>query len=75
MNNHYTALVEKIEKQNAYQLRDKLEAYYQLRDAASAIAEDQKRHEKLLKVVIALQIATAGYTHSDSLASILKVLL
>lgn len=74
MSDHYTSLVEKIEKQNAYQLRDKLEAHYQLRDAASAIATRQKSHEKLLKLIIALQIASAGYQHGGSLASFIRII-
>lgn len=74
MSDHYTSLVEKIEKQNAYQLRDKLEAHYQLRDAAAGIAARQKKHEKLLKLIIALQIASTGYLHGGSLAQFLKIL-
>jgi len=75
MSDHYTSLVEKIEKQNAHQLRNKLEAHYQLRDAANAIASRQKAHEKLLKLIIAIQIASAGYTHGGQVASFIKILL
>jgi hypothetical protein len=74
MSDHYTSLVEKIEKQNAYQLRDKLEAHYQLRDAAAQLSSDQHKHEKLLKLIIALQIADVGYSHGGSLASFIKIL-
>lgn len=74
MSDHYTSLVEKIEKQNAYQLKTKLEAHYQLRDATASISSDQLKHEKLLKLIIALQITDIGYSHGGSLASFIKIL-
>lgn len=75
MPNQYANLLEKIERQNSYSLKDKLEARYELSNAAAAITSGIKANHKYLKVIIALQLADLGYQNSASLAHLLRILM
>lgn len=75
MSNHYVALLEKIERQNAYSMKDKLEAKYQLTDAVKSLQSGIGSNQKYLKIIVALQLATLGASNSASLAALLKLIL
>ena len=75
MPNQYANLLEKIERQNSYSLKDKLEARYELSNAAATITSGIKTNHKYLKVIIALQLADLGYQNSASLANLLRILM
>ena len=75
MSNQYANLLEKIERQNSYSLKDKLEARYELSNAAAVITSGIKANHKYLKVIIALQLADLGYQNGASLAHLLRILM
>ncbi len=75
MPNQYANLLEKIERQNSYSLKDKLEARYELNSAAAAITSGIKTSHKYLKIIIALQLANLGYQNSASLINLIKIIL
>lgn len=75
MSNYYSNLVEKIEKQNSYSQKDKMEIQYQIRDVSLVTQRQLKENGKALKVIIVFQMANIGANHTDMLAQLLKILL
>lgn len=75
MSDYYTNLVEKIEKQNSYQLKDKMEVQYQLRDISQKTQGMLANNGRYLKILITLQVAQLSANHTDFLTAILKFIL
>jgi len=75
MSDYYTNLVEKIEKQNSYQLKDKMEVQYQLRDISQKTQGMLANNGRYLKILITLQVAQLSATHTEFLSAILKFIL
>lgn len=75
MSDYYTNLVEKIEKQNSYQLKDKMEVQYQLRDISQKTQGMLANNGRYLKILITLQVAQLSATNTEFLSAILKFIL
>ena len=75
MNDYYSNLLEKIEKQNSYSQKDKMELQYQIRDVSLTTQRQLKENGKALKVIILLQLAILGSSHIDALSYLLKIIL
>lgn len=72
MSDYYTKLVEKIEKQNSHQLKDKMEVQYQLRDISQKTQGMLENNGRYLKILIILQVAQLSANHSELFSAILK---
>lgn len=75
MSNYYTNLVEKLEKQNSYNLKDKMEVQYQLRDISQKTHAMLGNNNKALKIIIMLQIVNTSANHLDTLLPFIKLIL
>ncbi len=75
MSNYYSNLVEKIERQNSYAIKDKMEVQYQLRDISKKTQGMLANNGKYLKVLISLQVTQLAANHADLIPTILKFIL
>lgn len=75
MSQRYTDLIEKLERQNGYSMKDKLEVQYLLRDISQKTHGMLSRNNKVLKLVVALQLAQLSADNIHLIIPLLKVLL
>jgi hypothetical protein len=67
--------VEKIERQNSYAIKDKMEVQYQLRDISKKTQGMLANNGKYLKVLISLQVTQLAANNADLIPTILKFIL
>ena len=75
MSQQYTDLIEKLEKQNSYSLKDKMEVQYQLRDISERTHAMLGKNHKVLKLIVMLQVIATSADNLDLVLPFLKVLL
>lgn len=75
MSSQYSNLIEKLERQNSYSLKDKMEVQLQLRDIGEKTHRMLSSNNKALKVIIMLQIINTSANHSDVLMPLISLIL
>lgn len=75
MSNYYTSLVEKIEKQNSYSLKDKMEVQYQLREISQKIQTQHTKASYFFRIIMILQIMSIGVSNMETLLPLLRLFL
>ncbi len=75
MSNYYTSLIEKIEKQNSYSLKDKMEVQYQLREISQKLQTLLTRTSYFFRIIMVLQIMSIGVSNFETLLPLLRLFL
>ena len=75
MSQRYIDLIEKIEKQNSYSLKDKMEVLYQLRDISEKTHSMLGKNNKVLKIIVMLQLISTCGDNLDVILPFIKILL
>jgi len=75
MSQQYIDLIQKIEKQNSYSFKDKMEVQYQLRDISEKTHAMLGKNNKVLKMIVMLQVISAFGDNLDVILPFIKILL
>lgn len=75
MSERYVHLIEKIDRQNSYSMKDKIEIEHLIRASNGATRTEVKKQGKLLKVIIVLQGMSLGLTSPDAFAVFMRLFL